>query len=570
MAYDLKIYNEIISKAIEPSNTQILRGVPFLVAKDGLEYIHSKLKVCSIKNGHPQPQGTFDFSFSYGDLQIYESQVYHLEFFVKKQDNKYERIHIDTGVILSAEDLKDFVIVLYKRRNSDESIYLSCDLSIYDNRAKICELENVTSLRNIKKVDKNKILYYRRSIEENGWRSYNERWVYMNGQEHSESALNLTLSEWNDLFCPHNNSFWDLRHIFSLDNNISFFSKELMWNSEMQIKWDCPLGHSWKVPVKDLTAGTAFRNYCPVCQEFVPHFAVTSDEPQAERIFNKIQDARRIFNEENIEKVVTLLEEEIAEFQEMRKMGILWFDHSKMPDTISYSFVYPNGKHGDIDKTICDTYGEVTQLSEFLFCGLIPTNYFEEIELLSESYANDKLLNGIANDELAVFLPKHNVMHRLYYLSSLAHCLKMPTGRYSSIDREMTKYRSCLREKRTEIYNRIVGENKATHKWTSEQLLYHIVKSIFDDAIFQYKANWLGNQSLDIYIPSKNIAIEYQGIQHYQPVELFGGEAQFAERQKLDKRKKLLCHENNVILIEWKYIEEITDESVKAKLKKWL
>lgn len=570
MAYDLKTYKEIISRAIEPSDTQILRGAPFLVAKVGAEYVHSTFKATHIQNGQTQPQGTFDFSFSYGDLLIHESQVYRLDFYVKKQDGLYERISIDTGVILSAEDLVDFVLVLYKRRNNAESIYLSCDLSIYDNKAKICELENVNSLRNIKKIDKNKILYYRRSVEEKVWGSYNERWVYMNGQEHSEKTLNLSLSEWNDLFCPHNNSFWDLKRLFSLDNCVAFSSKELAWNSELQIKWECLLGHSWTAPVKDLTARTVFGNYCPVCQDFASKFTITSEEQQAEKTFNKIQEARRKYGEENIEAVITLLEEEIAEFQEMHEMGVLWFDHSKMPDTISYSFSYPNGKHGDIDKTICDTYGEVTQISEFVFCGLIPTNYYEEIELLSESYADDKLINDSANDELNVFLSTHNVMHRLSYLSSLAHNLKMPTGRYLAIDREMTKYRSGLREKRTEIYNRIVGENKATRKWTSEQLLYHIVKSVFDDAVFQYKTKWLGHQSLDIYIPSKNVGIEYQGLQHYQPVDLFGGEAQFLERQKLDKRKKQLCQKNNVVLIEWKYNEEITDENVRAKLKKWI
>ena len=570
MAYDLKTYKEIISHAIEPSDTQVLRGAPFLVAKDGLDYIYSTLKVTTNKNEEKLPQGTFDFSFCYGELQIHESLVYQLEFYVNKQGNHYERISIDTGVILSLEDLTDFVLVLYKRRNNDGSYFLSCDLSIYDNRGKICELENVVSLRNSKKIDKNKIFYYRRSIRENRWNNYNERWVYMDGQEHSEASLNLSLSEWNDLFCPHNNSFWDIKQIFSSDNCVSFSSKELAWNSQLQIKWECSLGHSWTAQVRDLTSRSIYRNYCPVCQKYVPNFALTSDEQQAERTFNKIQEARQKFNEEDLETIVTLLEEEIAEFQEMNEMGILWFDHSKMPDAISYSFAYPNGKHGDIDKTICEIYGEVIQLSEFVFSSSIPTNYYEEIELLSESYADGKLLNDITNDELIAFLTTHNVMHHLSYLSSMAHHLKMPTGRYSSIDRQMTKYRSGLREKRTAIYNQIVGENKATRKWTSEQLLYHIIKGVFNDAVFQYKTKWLGNQSLDIFIPSKSVGIEYQGLQHYQPVELFGGEAQFMERQKLDERKKRLCQENNVTLIEWKYDKDISEENVRTVLSNWL
>ncbi len=43
--------------------------------------------------------------------------------------------------------------------------------------------------------------------------------------------------------------------------------------------------------------------------------------------------------------------------------------------------------------------------------------------------------------------------------------------------------------------------------------------------------------SYDFYLPDQNILIEYQGIQHYQPVDIFGGETQFKNQQKHDKMK---------------------------------
>lgn len=570
MVYDKKTYDEYIKKAIEPTDIQIYRSTPFLITNTEFGYVYSKLRLDSPAEEQSFAKLTFEISFEYNDLSIKESFVHHIEFYQHSCDGRYCKHALDYGTILMPEDMDDYLLVIYKNRQDENAILQNYDISIYDSVHKICELKNVTSLRNVKKLDKNKIFYYRRLDEDNSWCSYNERWVYMNGQEYSENTLNLSLSEWNDLFCPHDNSFWDLRKIFSSKNNVSFFSKELMWNSEKKIKWECPLGHTWTASVKGLTTRTVYRNYCPVCREFVPKFALTSDEKHAKSTFDKIQRARQEYKVEDIESVITLLEEEIAEFQEMCEMGILWYNHAKMPDAVSFSFAFPNGKHGDIDKTICETYGEVSQTDEFLFRGLIPTNYYEEIELLSESYADKRLLYDIANEELTAFLLSHNVMHRLNFLSSLAHQFKMPTGRYLSIDREMTKYRSRLREKRTEIYNSVVGENKATYKWTSEQLLYHIVKSVFADAVFQYKTNWLGNQSLDIFIPSKSVGIEYQGLQHYQPVDLFGGEKQFVERKRLDERKKILCQENNVTLIEWKYNKEISDESVKATLRNWM
>jgi len=59
----------------------------------------------------------------------------------------------------------------------------------------------------------------------------------------------------------------------------------------------------------------------------------------------------------------------------------------------------------------------------------------------------------------------------------------------------------------------------------------------------------LGRQHLDVYFPDKNIGIEYQGIQHDEPTEHFGGEDGLINRQKLDERKRTLCKEHNCYLI---------------------
>ena len=569
MVCDLKTYKDFISSAVKPTETQISQATPFLIAKVGSDYIYSKLQIDSLEEQSISKR-TFEFCFNYNNLKIKESFVYRIEFFHHDYDSYYRRIELNSGVILTSEELKDFVLVIYKYRDNQNCINKSCDISIYDNFGKFCELENVKSLIINEELDKSRIFYYRRFNNDYRCCSYDERWIFMNGQEYSENSLKLSLSEWNDLFKPHSNSFWDIKHLFSGKNEESFFSKNIAWNAHTSYKWECPLGHFWMAPVKDLTAKTIYGNYCPVCGELILRFDYKSDEKQAKMTYNKVLIAQSEFKTKNIESVINSLEEEIAELQEMRDMGILWFDHAKMPDSVIFYFAYPNGKHGDIDKVICETYGEITQIDEFLFRAVLPTNYYKEIELLSESYSNKKLLKGVENEELTSFLSKHNVMHRLTFLSSLAHVFRMPTRRYTSIDREMTQYRAPLRVKRTEIYNKLVGENKSTRKWTSEQLLYHLVKSVFSDAVFQYKTKWLGNQSLDIFVPSINLGIEYQGKQHYEPVKLFGGEEQFKERLILDEKKRTLCKDNGITLIEWKYNTEISELNLKIILKNWL
>ena len=72
----------------------------------------------------------------------------------------------------------------------------------------------------------------------------------------------------------------------------------------------------------------------------------------------------------------------------------------------------------------------------------------------------------------------------------------------------------------------------------------------------QKKFNWLGLMRLDFYLPEYNIAIECQGIQHYQPIEFFGGKKAYNNLIRRDKLKKQLCEEHNIKMI---YVDNNTD-----------
>jgi hypothetical protein len=56
-----------------------------------------------------------------------------------------------------------------------------------------------------------------------------------------------------------------------------------------------------------------------------------------------------------------------------------------------------------------------------------------------------------------------------------------------------------------------------------------------------------------VYVPSINVAFEYQGQQHYQPVELFGGEQGLIATQSRDRIKRERLTKHGVRLIEWHY-----------------
>lgn len=71
--------------------------------------------------------------------------------------------------------------------------------------------------------------------------------------------------------------------------------------------------------------------------------------------------------------------------------------------------------------------------------------------------------------------------------------------------------------------------------------------------------------SYDFYIPDQNILIEYQGQQHYEPIDYFGGVNQFKIQQKHDKLKSDYAKKHNYNLIAVPYTEDTL-----SKIKKYL
>ena len=126
--------------------------------------------------------------------------------------------------------------------------------------------------------------------------------------------------------------------------------------------------------------------------------------------------------------------------------------------------------------------------------------------------------------------------------------------------------RTNWRLARTKIRTKLTADGVIKPKWKHELSLFHAVRGRYPDTLYQYRPDWLGRQSLDLYIPSLRTAIEYQGVQHYLPVEFFGGEEALAQRQDLDRVKKELCAANSVQLIEWPYSVVPTDGNIQKML----
>jgi len=104
-------------------------------------------------------------------------------------------------------------------------------------------------------------------------------------------------------------------------------------------------------------------------------------------------------------------------------------------------------------------------------------------------------------------------------------------------------------------------------KWAKEYQLFHMVYVLFSDSLFQARFDWLERQSLDIFIPSLKLGIEYHGKQHYEPVERFGGLDAHSEIKKRDEKKRELCKQNGINIIEWDYRSNLTFKALMIFLK---
>ena len=131
---------------------------------------------------------------------------------------------------------------------------------------------------------------------------------------------------------------------------------------------------------------------------------------------------------------------------------------------------------------------------------------------------------------------------------------------------EKDGFQTDWRLARTKIRTKLTADGVIKPKWKHELSLFHAVRKVHPDTLYQYRPAWLGRQSLDLYIPSLKTAIEYQGIQHYRPVGFFGGGDALSLRQELDRQKRDLCEKNAVRLIEWPYDIEPTDKNVSMLL----
>ena len=214
------------------------------------------------------------------------------------------------------------------------------------------------------------------------------------------------------------------------------------------------------------------------------------------------------------------------------------------------------------------SYNEITNLIK---------NKYPNINTISTSYSN--------RNEIGKFycncVDDNNEVHGIFtkkFVDVLRHgCPKC--GQYSKLNKEIFVERSNKVHNNKYDYSKVeykTSEDKvciicpehgefwqtphshlsgvgcplcSKEKNINETCLYEYIKNNINCKIIREKKfKWLGLKSIDIFIPSIKVAIEYQGEQHFEPIKFYGGEKAYAETIKRDQEKYKLCTENGIKL----------------------
>lgn len=101
--------------------------------------------------------------------------------------------------------------------------------------------------------------------------------------------------------------------------------------------------------------------------------------------------------------------------------------------------------------------------------------------------------------------------------------------------------------------------------WVAETILFKLVQVLYpgEEILRHHRPEWLSGLELDIFLPGRALAFEYQGQQHFNAVDAWGGETALLELQERDERKRQICAGHAIRLVEISYYEPLSLEHVR-------
>ncbi len=101
--------------------------------------------------------------------------------------------------------------------------------------------------------------------------------------------------------------------------------------------------------------------------------------------------------------------------------------------------------------------------------------------------------------------------------------------------------------------------------WLAESEMVRLLAEKFapHKVVRQYSPDWLQGLRFDAYINDLRLAIEYQGEQHFMPIDLFGGKEGLTQTIARDELKRALSAQNGVKLCYITFEQDIEQETTR-------
>jgi hypothetical protein len=280
-------------------------------------------------------------------------------------------------------------------------------------------------------------------------------------------------------------------------------SKELNKATE-KISWDCPIHGEFSMSWNTVKNGQG----CPVC----------GDEKSITKRSNSYEYIKNEFTKRNLTLISKSYTNNLGKLQFIcnnhKDKGIQEITYASLIDVEGCK--YCNYENGALSKT--KTHDE--------FCAEIKALYGDKYIILSK-YIN-------AKEDVTVYCNdcKDTFPARPDHLLNNHGC---PT---------------CSSSKGEKRVDSFLKENEIEYEPQCK----------FEDC------KYIRKLPFDFYLPKYNLCIEYQGIQHYQPIEIFGGQKQYEKQQMYDEIKRRYCFDINIKLIEISYKDFENIEDILSKV----
>lgn len=205
-------------------------------------------------------------------------------------------------------------------------------------------------------------------------------------------------------------------------------------------------------------------------------------------------------------------------------------------DRYNYNLVNYNGIHKKV-KIICKEHGEFQQTPsshlqgrKCIYCAgkkIKTKDFIKKLKMVHGDRYDYSLVKYInAKSKIKIICQKHGI--------------------FEQISNEHLKGCGCPKCVQTK------GEKEISKLLVDNNIKFEVQKRF-------HNCKNIRPLPFDFYLPDKNIAIEFDGIQHFQINEFFGGEKEFKNTSKKDKIKNNYCRENNIYLLRIKYNDNIFD-----------